>query len=195
MKKIFILGAVVLVAVGAYVLFGGQKTTGGFVKYSSAELGLVFSYPSGPTGYILEEKAPTSESDKELVRTLILWQVEDKKNIDAGNIPVGGEGPATMSILVFKNPQKQSPSIWAAENALYSNINLRTSDPVEDVIGGVSAIRYIADGLYPSENFIVAHGENIYVFTGQYQSPESPLKRDFLPIVASVAFISQPGQK
>lgn len=196
MKKLIIFIVAVAIVVSAYFVFTVKKTTtDGLTKYSSTELGVEFSYPSGPKGYVLEEKTPTNDSNKEFVRSLILWRSEDKAKIAQKKIPVGGEGPATINVLVFKNSKKQLPTAWAIENALYSSINLRTADPVEDVVGGANAIHYIADGLYPSDNFIVAYGENMYVFTGQYQNPESPLKKDFLPMVVSVRFIPQVGQK
>lgn len=196
MKKIIVFLVVAACVVLVYFFLAPQKgSDSGLVKYSNPEVGLEFSYPSGPKGYILEEKTPVNDSNKNFIRSLTLFQAEDKTRIDQKKIPVGGEGPATINVLVFKNSKKQLPTAWAVENALYSSMNLRTEDPVEDVVGGASAIRYIADGLYPSDNFIVAHGENMYVFTGQYQSPEAPLRRDFVPIVASVRFIPQAGQE
>lgn len=122
---------------------------------------------------------------EEPVRTILLQRTEDAKNPP----PVGGEGPPSMVIAVFKNTKKQFPRMWADANVQYSNINLTTNTVTEEVVGGANAIRYMADGLYASENVVVAHGDNIYVITGQFLDQDSDLRRDFEPLLNSIRFI------
>jgi len=197
MKKTLIsFAVVVLVAVGIYYAVRvdeSQTVTEGLATFSSSEFGFEFDYPSGPEGYVLEERIPADVSD--YLRTFILFRTEDKENIDAGNIPEGGEGPAVIAISVFKNSKNQQALNWAEENQQYSNINLVMGSTTETVVGGANAILYIADGLYASNNIVVAHGENVYVFNGQYMNTDSDLYRDFAPIVESVRFIPQLGQQ
>jgi hypothetical protein len=79
-------------------------------------------------------------------------------------------------------------------NKIYSNINLMRGEVSEYVLGGANAIRYAADGLYASDNVVVAHGENMYVITGSYMDADSDIKKDFATLLESVTFIPQPGQ-
>ena len=70
--------------------------------------------------------------------------------------------------LIFKNSKSRHASVWAMENVKDSNFNLKLTEPKEAVVGGANAVRYMADGLYASENVIVAHGGLIYIFSGMY---------------------------
>ena len=193
MKKVyFSFLVVVLVLVGLYFMplsKNGveEKNT---ATFSSPELGVEFSYPTGPTGYVLEETTPVANS-KNLLRTIVLMQTVDASKEQ----PLGGEGPATITMNIFKNSQKQWPEVWANENIQFSNINLKIGDILEATVGGANAIRYMADGLYASENVVVAHGENMYVVSGMFLDAESQLRKDFSPIVDSIKFIPQPGQE
>lgn len=198
-KKIAIgLAAVVLIALVGYVLLTNKKSaesipvTNTGITYSSPELGLEFTYPAGPDGFVLQEISLVDLNSNEL-RNIVLWQTNDYASLD--NPPIGGEGPPNITIQVFKNPEKQLPTAWAMESTAYSNINLKTSEPVEYVLNGAQAVRYPADGLYPSDNVIVAHGDNIFVFHGMYLTPDSVLRRGFEPLLQSVRFIPQPGQE
>lgn len=197
MKKIYLsFLVVILVLVGGYFLLSidkdptNQSLDKNLTTYSSAELGIEFSYRPGPTGYVLEEVTPVDASQN-LLRTIILKQTMDAEKEQ----PLGGEGPATIAINIFKNTKKQWPAVWAEENIQFSNINLKTGTPSEVVIGGANAVRYMADGLYASDNVVVAHGENIYVLSGMFIDVDSQLRKDFSPIVESIKFIPQLGQE
>ncbi|MFA5996449.1 MAG: hypothetical protein WC790_01865 [Candidatus Paceibacterota bacterium] len=194
-KKMLLILVAVL-AVAGYVLLQtdaaeinpGLNTQ--YSTFSSSELGIEFSYRSGPQGYVLEESAP-ADAQAGLVKVLTLIRAEDASR----EMPVGGEGPAIMAVHIFENPQKQWPQMWADTHIPYSNINLKTGDVSETTVGGANAIRYIADGLYASENAVVAHGDSIYVITGQFLDKDSDIRRDFQPLLESIRFISKPGQE
>jgi hypothetical protein len=195
-KTIVALVVVVLVALGVYVV--STQTPGisdgpadsSLATYRSPELGFEFQYREGADGYVLKELAPPT-SDAGLVRTIVLTPAADA----ATPPPAGGEGPATITISVFTNAARQWPRTWADEYLQYSNINLSQNEVEERVVGGANAIRYMADGLYASENIVVAHGEHMYVFTGMFIDADSRLRADFAPLIESVRFIPQPGQE
>lgn len=196
MKKILYIFLVlsVLVGLGYYFVkidksktgetLNNQKTT-----YSKSDIGLEFDYRIGPTGYVLEERIPVDLGD--LVKVIIFHRAEDFGR----EMPVGGEGPAVMTISVFNNTKKQFSRDWADKNIQYSNINLKFGDVVETVVGGANAVRYMADGLYASENVVVAHGDNVYVVTGQFMDQNSDIRRDFAPLIDSIKFIPKSGQE
>ncbi len=192
MKKTlyFIAGVIVLVIAGYYFLrVDKSEISRDYTTYSNSELGIQFDYRAGPNGYVLEERILSQTEN--LIKVITLISTED-----AGRIPPeGGEGPAVIAISVFNNNKKQFPEIWANENIQYSNINLKFGDVMEDVVGGANAIRYMADGLYASENVVVTHGENIYVITGQFMTEDSQIRRDFSPLIESIDFIPKPNQQ
>jgi len=160
-----------------------------YPNYSNEVLGIEFAYRAGPDGYVIQEYA-SSRPTEDLLSTIVLMRTEDAER----PMPVGGEGPATITIQVLKNLKKQQSEAWANTNNIYSNINLKTGEVSEYVLGGANAIRYSATGLYESDNVVVAHGENVYVLSGNYMDAESDLRKDFTPLLESVRFIPQPGQ-
>jgi hypothetical protein len=202
MKKIITLLAVIAILLVGYFVFrtdgaeapSGAKNT---AVYSNPELQLEFTYKTGPDGYVVEERNPSQTTSGE-VKTIILMRAEDKENLDKNGAPVGGEGPATITINILKNLKSRQASVWAMENVAYSNYNLKSGEPTEAVVGGANAVRYLADGLYASDTVVVASGGYIYVFTGMYLDENSALRRDFQPLIESVKFVpisSQVGGK
>lgn len=192
MKKMYIgIIALVILIVGLYftVRVDNTQVSNTTATYSNAGLGIEFTYQTGPDGYVLQELTP-SDTTGGLLNTIVLMQTADAER----EMPVGGEGPTTITIQVLKNTKKQQPGVWADANKIYSNINLKQGEVSEYVLGGANAIRYTADGLYASDNVVVAHGENVYVITGNYMDAESKIKKDFAPLLESIKFIPQPGQ-
>jgi hypothetical protein len=77
---------------------------------------------------------------------------------------------------------------------LVMRFNLATGEIGEAVVGGANAIRYMADGLYASENIVVAHGDHMYVINGQFMEQNAPIRSDYQALVESIRFIPAPGQ-
>ena len=188
-----IISITAVILVGTYLLFSINKSTDkgadkNFKSFSDEKIGLEFVYKIGKDGYVIEEiKADNANSD--LMTSLVLTRTDDFENRE--NLPIGGEGPPTITILVFKNTQRLLPRVWVYENTQYSNINLKLSDITDVVTYGENAIRYRADGLYVSDNVVVAHRENIYVISGMYIEEESSIRKDFLSLIETIRFIPQ----
>ncbi len=185
-------GLIILIVIAlsaGYWFWGSGDLTAPSVyqTFSDANLGLEFKYPAG---YVLQVGAG-ADGNSEFVQSLVLLTAEDA----AAPRPIGGEGPATITIQIFKNTLKQWPAVWAETHPQFSNINLKQGEVKEVVVGGAKAVRYLADGLYASDNVVVAHGEKIYVFSGMFISEDSDLRRDFEPLLNSVTFIRQPSQE
>lgn len=187
MNKIYIAALILaLVFIGSYFFHKADKnemvsTTS---TYSNPNLGIEFTYKVGSNGYVIREiLAPDSAQD--LKGTIVLMRTEDALR----EMPVGGEGPATITIQVVKNSKNQEPEVWAESHNIYSNVNLKLGDTSEYVLGTVKAVRYAATGLYESDNVVAIFGENVYVFTGNYMDAESELRKDFISILGSIKFI------
>ncbi len=159
-----------------------------YLNYQNLQTGLGFNYRASPDGYIVEEKInsdtaidPKLKSD--LITTLTLIQAKD-----AGVVPEAGEMPPNITIKVFANTKKQSSSVWAEANIQHSNIGFKVNDTSEAVLGGANAIRFLADGLYISDNAIVANGNNVYVISGMFLEETSAIRQDFQPLLDSIVF-------
>lgn len=197
MKKglLFIIGVAVLAGVAYFYLSIDEEVTENnqvpqYTTYRSANDGVQFSYRVGPSGYVLEEVMPVDLGSGH-IKSLMLRRAEDMEK----EIPQGGEGPAVMVVSIFENTNKQQSRNWADSHVQYSSINLSFGEVRDVVVGGANAIRYMASGLYSSENVVVAHGDSVYVITGQYMDENSDLRRDFAPLVDSIQFIPKPGQE
>lgn len=194
-KNIFYIAPILIVlSVGVYFSLTVDEravtnNNNTYLNYSNEVLGVEFTYRTGPDGYVIKEHLPSNLSE-DLLGTIVVMRTEDAER----EMPVGGEGPATITISVLKNSKKQQSEAWANANNIYSNINLKTGEVSEYVLGGANAIRYSATGLYESDNVVVAHGENVYVLSGNYMDAESDLRKDFTPLLESVRFIPQPRQ-
>lgn len=150
--------------------------------YSNPEIGLQFTYRTGPEGYVITEETPLPGDPHAagLMRTIVLTQTAD---LNAS--PTPSEAPPTIMIRVVKNTTTQTSREWAVERLSYMS-----AEEIRDtVVGGVDAVRYGADGLYASEEVTVTYGQNVYHFTGSYIDAESKLKKDFQPLLDSVKFI------
>src|SRR3989344_995071 len=192
MKQLIVLAVAVILGLFFYV-FGisnnvQNQAQRNIATYSNPEIGLEFNYFVGPSGYVVEESNVVNTVSG-LVRTIVLIRSEDVNR----NIPVGGEGPATIALQVFKNTEKQTPLAWAEKHIQFSNINLKIGNVVEVVVGGAPAIRYMADGLYASDNVVVVNGDYVYLMSGMFIDAESQLRKDFSPLVESVHFVPVQG--
>jgi hypothetical protein len=195
-KTINILIVVALIFGGAYFTMKSKKSmqgdsvNSGQETFSQADIGLEFEYPGGEEGYVIDERIPV-DLGTGLVKVLILFRAEDLKNAP----PEGGEGPAVITVAVFENKKKQSSRVWAEENELFSNLNVKLGEVTEAVVGGANAIRYMVDGLYSSQVALVAHGENVYIINGEFIDQNSDIYRDFEAILKSIRFIPKSGQE
>lgn len=145
-----------------------------------------FSYRSDPQGYVVEEMASVDEKH-DLKKSVVILPLSDKRPQSS---VIHGEGSPAITINVFNNTKKQWPTTWAIEHEAYSAFNLKMSSTTEVVVGGARAIRYKADGLYASDNVVVAQGQYVYVITGMFIDADSDLKHDFEPLLSSIYFLS-----
>lgn len=191
MNKTLTILLILIVVFGiGYFAFKGdtEKQSIETSTFSDSVYGVEFDYPTGPEGYVLEEVMPV-DLGSDFIKALILFRTEDANR----EMPEGGEGPPVIVVSVFGNPQNLSPLAWAEANMQYSSINLKMGDVSEAQVGGVNAIGYSADGLYASNNAVVANKGYIYIITGQFMDRDSDLYRDFEPILESVRFIETQG--
>lgn len=155
---------------------------------AKTEYGFSFTYEKGPRGYVLEEG--TLEANDEALEVLysgVFTNTDDYAAFVASE--EAREGPETFSVRVYENVANLRPAQWIEAYEAESNLELRIGETEETVVAGANAVRYVTDGLYPTNTFVVAHGEFMYVLSGQYNDPLSAIGVDYGEFVAALAFI------
>src|SRR3989344_3027470 len=155
-------------------------------RYTNEDVGFSFEYRERPQGYFLQEPRGADEHPDFAEALVLTNKKEHEELLQSTN---GREGPPTITMLIFNNPERLSPSMWADANLGLSNIGLIRGEVVETSVAGAPAIRYTADGLYLSDTLIVANGGYIYAITGSYLEENSRIRQDFEPFLASITFI------
>lgn len=193
MKKIIILVIVLFVLVGFYFVskFNNKEVSDNTTLYTNQELGLEFSYKDGPDGYVLEDITSLigeQQEGTEIVKAYRLINIQDK--IELENSEDGREGPAIMTVMVFKNLKNQSASMWVDTFTTFSNLGLVIGSVDRDaVVGGANAVKYRTDGLYQNQNVVISSGGYIYLFSGSFMDENSDIFKDFNKLVDSINFI------
>lgn len=186
-----VLAVLLLLGLGAYLwnLSGVEVDDGEvFETHVAARAMITFDYRTTPQGYILiEPEVPSEESS--LFQTFVLALKKEYEEFVASSI--AREGPPTITLSVFENPDNRSPASWAETNPNYSNVSLMRGDFESATVGGEEAIHYLVDGLYLTKTYVVSHGEFIYLIAGSYLEEGSLIHEDFRPFVESITFITE----
>lgn len=160
-------------------------------QFEDPAVELAFDYLGGPDGYIIDDLSDFSSEESQTIEVVKMYRIMNKKEkFELENSEVAREGSPAIQVTVFRNDQNQSADVWIDSYPQFSNISLLLDEvsPTE-IAGGVNAIRYRTDGLYVSDNVVVANGDFIYHFIGSYLEPDSFIHQDFKGIVDSVRFI------
>lgn len=154
--------------------------------------GMQYEFRTEPDGYILVEQGLVEGDDEDLQKIYVLMLKKDYDEFAQSSEP--RERPPAITMYVFENSNNMFPLQWAQNHAIYSNINAATLDVANVVVGGANALRYRSDGLYMSDNIVVAHGGYMYLISGAYLADNDMYQRGFENLVKSVAFVVTPEQ-
>lgn len=154
-------------------------------RHADPEVGLSFSYRSGDDGYVLEEIPPSDVVHSQFVKTFMLMRVADRQELMRSD--VGREGPPTIAVMVYRNPNGLDAAAWTKAESV-SNFMQGVTAPTDTVVGGEHAIVFESDGLYRSDNAIVAHGGMVYVFSAAWMDAADRMRADFADLLRSAAF-------
>lgn len=187
------LGTLLLVAACffalSWYLSEGRGNPGAYAVFTNEDVGIRFEYRTDPEGYYFDEPQPIALPHPNYVTQYILMLEKDREELSSATGP--REGPPTITITIFKNPERMLPGAWVALNSALSNVGLLVGDIQEEVVGGANAVRYTVDGLYRADTVVVAHGGYIILISGSYLDEQSTIRKDFDPFVTSVSFIPQ----
>lgn len=190
------------VAVGDRISVRGTMTEGGDIvpcddashyfrvegMLSDAEANIEFPYRKGPNGYVAESLPTSASTDPDFVKGYNFILETDKTELENATDP--REGPPTIMVRIYENPERVLPSVWAMRHPNESNVELALQEPNETAVGGANAIEYTADGLYATNTYIVTSNSKVYVFTASYIDDSSPMKADIKTIINDVTFTS-----
>ncbi|MCA9361508.1 hypothetical protein KC845_03040 [Candidatus Kaiserbacteria bacterium] len=154
--------------------------------YSDAELGFFFIYPKAPAGYVLVDS--TASSTTKALAQLSLFNRTEYQELQ--NSTEARDGITSISIFVYQNEQALSLEEWAKANSLESNIEFAIDEPIEAMVGGSKALKYVIDGLYQAEVYVVAQDDNIFVLSGSYVDEQSLILADYRKFLNTFTFIT-----
>lgn len=156
---------------------GVQAPQSGLTAFESAEFGLSFQYPN-TYDVVIQEEGNAERS----WQTLVLLPV--------GYVPPqGGEGPATITIQKFPNPEGLTLEQWVHGDAR-SNWKLTVDDRASrsTTVAGEPALWYHYSALYENDSVAVAYGDTMYLFTVAWLSPEDSIRKELDALLSSVSF-------
>lgn len=99
-----------------------------------------------------------------------------------------GEGPPTITISVFKNPERLNAKAWAEANPLASNIELIDRPPIPVELGTEEGIYYLVLGLYFFDTYVFAYDNEIYLLSGAYYEKGDEYYQNFSEFISTVVF-------
>jgi len=98
------------------------------------------------------------------------------------------EGPPTITITIFQNNLDRYTLQSFVEGTNFSNFKLSDGNKTEVTVGGETAWRYRATGLYENENVVVVRPDYVYMITAFFNSPEDAILTDFDEILKTITF-------
>ncbi len=189
MVRILSLVVVVGVVIGAVYLMlkpGAESVIGENVpdvtpttqSYQSSVYGLSFTYPDT---YVLIER---DEGTGERARHVIVLMDKD----DAANVPQNGEGPTTITIDIFDNRIDAIALESWIKNTSASNYKLSPDQELASTsVSGAPGLSYVWDGLYRGESTVIAHKNDIVMFSVTYMDSTAQIRDDFRSLLSTVS--------
>lgn len=208
-KKTSLIIAAVLLLVTAVVVYQMVQTKNSneaadaalMQEVNNDDLGLAFSYKSGPDGFTLVE--PPAEQ-KGILKAYLLLPTKAYEEYKTREVP--GEAPAGMNVFVFTQEEETIASSttgasttpradrmtrlqeWATTNTTITSFTSAKSAPETVEVDGLKMLKYKADGLYQQEIYLASYKNQIYMFVGQYNEETDMTYTEFQNLMGTVSF-------
>lgn len=165
-------------------------------QFQDSSVEVAFDYLDGPDGYVIDDLSAFVGEELQGIEFVKLYRIMNaKEKFELENSEGGREGPPAIQLMVFRNNLNQSASAWVDAFPAFSNIEMVLGEVDRDVVvGGANAVRYTTDGLYQTENVVVASGGYMYHFAGSYLEQRSLIHQDFREMIGSVRFLQSGGE-
>lgn len=145
---------------------------------------LSFSYRTSPDGYILINDQ-ISWPENIISSISLIKKLDYEWSSQPGFI---GEGPPSITISVFKNPERLNAKAWAEANSLASNIELIDNPTIPAEVGGVEGVYYQVLGLYLFDTYVFTHKDEVYLLSGAYHEKNDEYHQNFSDVISTVVF-------
>lgn len=145
---------------------------------------LSFTYRTSPDGYVLINDQ-INWPENIISSISLIKKLDYEWSSEPGFV---GEGPPSITISVFKNPEQLNAKAWAEANSLASNIELIDSPPISAEVGGVEGVYYTVLGLYLFDTYVFVYDDEIYLLSGAYHEKNDEYHQNFLDVISTVAF-------
>lgn len=159
---------------------------------SSPVAPLMFKFPSGPDALALIEP-PTGDVAETGIKEVYLMM--DSAEYQEFSKEETATPPATISVFVLPyvaaegvDGLKRAEKLraWAIANPQFSSWAAAITEPEQVEVDGVRAITYKTESVYKQDVYLALYSDDIYVFTGQYESEGDEMQEMFADILASV---------
>lgn len=157
MKKVLILGILVILIVIGFLALKKDR-------YESSTFGI--SFEKIDNVYIKENKNGI----------LIVEDTEENRDLLDGKTTVAREGPTSISIEIYANPE-YFPNLYLANNGTST-----------EKINGEEGIGYTWSGLYEGKTIVVTKGNQNYAFSVTWLTKEDKLLKDFEKLIDTADF-------
>lgn len=154
------------------------------ISESNSDIGYSFSFPSGDSGFYLDQSADLTEADG-LRKAIVLIPYADLNSYWAPS--EGSTPPPVVNIYVFDNIANLKISDWVTKYDVFSRHSRAVSSIDETTLNGATALRYETDGSYRSYVLVLSRGNQVAVLIGEFTDPDTQLFNDFWNIAASFA--------
>lgn len=145
---------------------------------------LSFSYNTSPDGYVLINDHVNWPEN--IISSISLFKKLDYEWVSQPGFV--GEGPPSITISVYKNPERLNAKAWADANSVASNIELIDSPPVPAEVGGVDGVYYLVLGLYLFDTYVFAYNDKIYLLSGAYHEKNDEYYQNISKVISTVVF-------
>lgn len=176
MNKIFygIFAIIILVGAGWLVL-----DRQGVQRYESAPHGLSFEYPKN---YYLKERM----GERPSLALVLVEDTQENRDLLNGVSTEAREGPTSITVEVYENPQQLSAEEWMRE---LTNWGTGAQEVTPTTIAGTQGLRYRWSGLYEGSSVVFTHGTSTYVLSVTWLTPGERIVKDFETILSSSAIL------
>lgn len=135
--------------------------------YANGTYGISFAYPE--TYVVSEGERGTPERPH---YAIVLTHQDDV------DVPIGGEGPPTITVDVYQGVGGKTLSTWL-HTTPESNLSLGNGSLEDMSVGDIPALFYEWSGLYEGKSVALLHDDSVIVVSVTYLTREDAIIQDF----------------
>lgn len=151
--------------------------------YKNEDLNISFSYRLAPDGYVAV--TPETLPDGAL---LAMSLFKEKEYLEMLESAVAREAPPAITLEIFPAGRFATLNEWI-KGSKFSNFNLSDGKLLAATVGGLDGFTYYWSGLYEGQSSIIKRGDNVYIFSVQYLTPNDKIITDFNELIGTVKFL------